>query len=754
MQPTRQAELAPPFTIDGVRILQRIASTRVSDVYLGHLEVDDRDVAVKIAKTGTVHAADFLRGCEIQSNLSHPNVLPIYNYGEMDGHCYAIMPYVRGGDILKHLESGLDFQKIIKYIKDIARLCDVIHKEGWLHCDIKPENLLITREQRIRLTDFTSARRIPNSVGRSVWLSPEYCAPEVLAGKAADGRADLYSVGVTLYRLLIGEVPFKAASTQGISLKHSQDPIPKLPSHLAPLQPVMDKALAKLRDERFASGADFCAALDSVRNAASPAIPLVKNSPITTREIRNLVVDQPLLSPRDHMRQEKLSRRRRRFRFVQRVAGVILGIGLAGAGAYYAVVNELVDTEYLLSRVGLGEDPELAQAWSAAQSLRQDPNQGLTSIVAAYRRVLAIAPDHPGAVTELASLNSDWKALVTDALQQGNVELAETRLVDGRAMFPNDVEWAQLETQLQNRTRAQSLLERANGLLAGNGLADLPATTTAIQSLQEALRLAPGLTEVSTRLREIATFYVGEAERAAGLGDLNKAINYIERATTADRDLESLQTVREMIAQATTTQETIEAMLQAASTARAQDRLLAPAGDNAAELYHRVLAIAPDNSVAQQGLLDVTTQVVAAVDNLLVDGRLDVVEEMVSQAGVVGLLPEGLTEMRRRLDNERNRQETVSANIVAARDLMAQGFLTAPLEGNAVAKLREVQQIDPGNELAQKLLTQCAERLAQVAQEAYEVGMQEQAVQYIDLATAIVPDNQTWQTQRAAWAQP
>ncbi len=109
--------------------------------------------------------------------------------------------------------------------------------------------------------------------------------------------------------------------------------------------------------------------------------------------------------------------------------------------------------------------------------------------------------------------------------------------------------------------------------------------------------------------------------------------------------------------------------------------------------------------------------------------------------------------MRRRLDQERSRQQAVAENLLAARALMEDGLLTAPVEDNAVARLREVQQIDPGNAEANQMLRACADRLATVAEEAHSVALLDEAKQYLDLALAIVPDVPEWIALRESWEQ-
>ena len=275
--------------------------------------------------------------------------------------------------------------------------------------------------------------------------------------------------------------------------------------------------------------------------------------------------------------------------------------------------------------------------------------------MAGYRRVLAIDPEHQGAQREVATLASDWKGSIDEALQQGNLENAQTRLEEASAVFPSDVQWIQLNVELQNRFRAQRIMISAEALLTSNGMSDLPSATAAIQSFQEVLRLAPENQAAQQALNDIAVHYAGLASDAAGAGEVSTAINLLERASAADATLTELDDVRRLISQATTARAAIDDLLQQARRYRAENQLIEPPGANAAELYHRVLATDPGNVIATQGLDEVTSQITARVDQLLAGGQLDAVGLMMTQAASAGMSEVVINDIRGRLDAEQER---------------------------------------------------------------------------------------------------
>ena len=727
-------------------------------VYRGVRNSDGLEIVAKILHENlsedTPEAQRFVSGCEIHRQLNHPNIVTLYDHGVVDGRCYSVEAYLPGGDLRHRLRVGLSLQAVLKIVKDIARAIDHMATHDVVHGDIKAENILFNSAGQAVLTDFNIARIVNQaSAGKRQRVAlgtAAYMAPEQAAGNATDSRADLYSLGVLLFEILTGAPPYVAEEEVEVGLKHLQDPIPRLPSHLDALQSVIDRALAKRREHRFQSGQEFVEALDEVRHLADLPPLTVRSMAVNTGEIRALERGSLLSTPRDPSRQERHQARhqRRRTRLVVLSTLLFAAIGVA---LYVNLDNELVDTGRLLSTLGLTEDPLVNTAWNEARSLHEDPNQGLATIVAAYRRVLAIAPDHEQAQAMLASLVSDWKEEVRAALDEGNLELATTRLTEARDIFPGDREWDSFQIVLADRERAERILASTQALLQSHGLSDLPSATAAIQAYQEVLRLAPEHSVASAALTELGQHYAGLATTAINQGELNRGIGYLERATAADATIPALDDVRKLISQATTAQAAIEELLQQARRLRSQNRLMDPPGENAVELYQRVLATDPNNVIASQGLDEITAQIAATVEQRLGEGLLDEANTLVVQARAAGLPEAGVDEIDRRVAAEKLREATIGENLANARELIATGFLTAPAEENAVAKLREVQRLDPGNLDAVLLLKECAERLAEVAMEADSFALREEAKTYLDLALAITPDVEAWVNLRESW---
>ncbi|MEM7100777.1 MAG: protein kinase [Pseudomonadota bacterium] len=689
----------------------------------------------------------------LAASPNHPNLLNILELGETPSARFVALPYCERGDLADQLYGGMHIQALAKTIKDVTRALQSMHEAGLVHCDVKPTNVLFATDGSVLLSDFGNCRKVGQSCKNAAGLvsgTAAYMSPEQAAGRDIDPRADFYSLGVMLYHALVGKLPFSADTPIELGIKHLQDPIPRLPGHLSCFQQVLDGLLSKRRDQRLDDVTEIVGLIDSARSQLESFQTSIKTQEISTQEIR-IAGGDVLATPRDPARAERLDRRRKRRR-VARVSGIgVLAIAAIAGGTFYSVQEGLINPEVVLSQIGIGEDPTLQLAWGEAQSIHADPNQGLASIVAAYRRVLAIEPGHLGATTAVSSLNAEWLQAIDTALGEGNIEGATTRLQEARSVFPDSVSWVQIDTRIQNYQRAERILESTRSLLASHGLSDLPSATAAIQSYQEVLRLAPGHTEAQSALAELASHYANLAKTSASNGQVNDAISLLERATAADSTLPVLDEVRTLISQATTAQQAIDELLQQARRFRANNQLIAPAGENAAELYHRVLATDTNNVIARQGLDELRAQITANVENLLSQKELLGVESVLVQAANAGMNSDFINEIRGRLDAAVARAQTIETQLAQAIDLISQGFLTAPPDNNAVAKLRTVQQLDPGNEIASRQLAEIAQRLADVANDAHTWKMYEEAKQYLDLALTITPEVAEWETLRDSW---
>jgi YVTN family beta-propeller protein len=228
----------------------------------------DRPVAIKILAPEL--AADvqfrerFLRESRLAASIDHPNIVPVYDAGEVAGELYLAMRYVEGSDLKRLLANGpLEPGRAVGLVSQVAAALDAAHARGLVHRDVKPSNVLVTGDDHVYLADFGLTKRLDETVlavdpARSLGTA-DYVAPEQIRGDDVDGRADLYSLGCVLYECLTGQPPFGRDSELATLFAHLEEE-PRAP---AGLESVIRTALAKEPDDRYQSGRELVEATRS-----------------------------------------------------------------------------------------------------------------------------------------------------------------------------------------------------------------------------------------------------------------------------------------------------------------------------------------------------------------------------------------------------------------------------------------------------------------------------------------------------------
>lgn len=251
--------------IPGYTIIKKINAGGMATVFLATQHSVGRTVALKIMKPSLDKDPEFHQRFQREANiigqLSHPNIIPIYDIGRHEGFNYISMEFFSKGALDEKIKQGLPPEQALRITIGIAAALEQAHNKGYVHRDIKPENILFRDDDSPVLTDFGIARTIKSKANMTqvgaVIGTPYYMSPEQAKGEASDGRSDLYSLGVVLYEMLTGEKLFHADSSLAISVKHIHEQPPKLPTNLSSLQALLDKLLAKRPELRFQSAREL-----------------------------------------------------------------------------------------------------------------------------------------------------------------------------------------------------------------------------------------------------------------------------------------------------------------------------------------------------------------------------------------------------------------------------------------------------------------------------------------------------------------
>lgn len=257
------------------KIISKIGVGGMADVFKGEDTLLGRPVAVKILHSNFAGDDDFVarfkREAQAAGKLSHPNIVSMYDVGFDQGYHYIVMEYIEGETLKEYItrHERLSIDNAVKFTIAIAEGLEHAHAMGIVHCDIKPHNVLITKQGRIKVTDFGIARAMNAGTTmmytNSIMGSAHYLSPEQASGKPVNGSTDIYSLGAVLYEMLTGRVPYEGETPISVALKHVRErlipPTRYNPSIPTLLEAAVIKALAKRPEDRFSNITEMIAAL-------------------------------------------------------------------------------------------------------------------------------------------------------------------------------------------------------------------------------------------------------------------------------------------------------------------------------------------------------------------------------------------------------------------------------------------------------------------------------------------------------------
>ncbi len=234
----------------------------------------NRPVAVKVLKEEYASSKEFVnrikREARSVARLSHPHIVNVYDMGEEEGRPYLVMERVAGKNLKKYIEENgpLSSRLALKIAEQISSALTKAHENDIVHCDIKPHNILITDNNRVKVTDFGIARALNSSrnsaLSGSIEGSAHYLSPEQARGEEVKPATDIYSLGIVLYEMITGDVPYTGDTAISVAVQHARSPIPDLKQTELPIEvaDIIEKTLAKDPEDRFSSAAELKVTLE------------------------------------------------------------------------------------------------------------------------------------------------------------------------------------------------------------------------------------------------------------------------------------------------------------------------------------------------------------------------------------------------------------------------------------------------------------------------------------------------------------
>ncbi len=272
--------------IPGYQIIAKLGSGAMATVFKARQLSLDRMVAIKVLPRKLSENADYVSRFHKEgmaaAQLNHPNIVQAYDVGEAGGFHYFVMEYVEGHTLYDELQENKVFSEAeaLQVILQVARALEHSHRQGFIHRDVKPKNIMITPDGTVKLADMGLARaaedmQAAQAEAGKAFGTPYYISPEQIRGEIdIDFRADIYSLGATLYHLVTGQVPFEAPTPAGVMHRHLRDPLVP-PDHIntslsAGMGEIVEVMMAKDRNRRYASTSDLIIDIEAVVNGQPP----------------------------------------------------------------------------------------------------------------------------------------------------------------------------------------------------------------------------------------------------------------------------------------------------------------------------------------------------------------------------------------------------------------------------------------------------------------------------------------------------
>jgi|GEM_PF-821754 len=566
----------------------------VAEVYLATHKLLERVVAIKIispAKAGELADKRFLKEARVVAGLRHPNIVSIYDVGVLENKYYIIMEYLEGGDLKQTVKKGVSAAQSVDILRQIGSALAHAHDKGFIHRDIKSQNIMFRADGTAVLTDFGIVKDLTADTGytqdgTSIG-TPHYMSPEQAQGSSKiDWRTDLYSLGVTFYEMLTGSVPYQADTPVAVALKHIKDPVPQLPSHLSRYQTIIDRLMAKKPDKRFQSAHELVQALDKLA---------AKNISSETLEYMDRTVFKP-----------------RKTGFKPRPAFV---------GAALAIVASLAALLFFAP-------PRISQWMDGQKFFGNEASQATGPVKESAEPLSPAQPSETGASAETgAGVETDGGSARQAAVAVNERALEKKSLL--RAITNRNYSKALSETKRMRRRMPAStneMRQKADNLLAAGQFIEAGDVYSALLSVAPANKAAVlGLLHAAIE-RQMALerkHFPSTGNFDAQLVFLEKGIKKTDYAFFKYLKLNTVETLCES-ARNRLAQEAPESALEMAETglkyapehlrlkklrllamARISfndKRLTVPEGDNALAYYRRILALDSEDAEAKRGL--------------------------------------------------------------------------------------------------------------------------------------------------------
>jgi len=684
----------------------------------------------------------------------------VYDLNDAEGLVYLSMEYLEGKDLRTRIveEGPLPIDDAIDIACQVCAGLSYAHASGVVHRDIKPHNVFITSDGRVKLLDFGLAKAVDSTqlsstgqmLGTPLYMAPEQAAPE--RGEVPDHRADLYSLGVVLYQTFTGMPPFQGTTPVEVALLHlKQEPQPpreirpELPEHV---EKVILQLLAKNRDERPADAAEVIPALRGEAPLRPSGPSPAGGGPPKTGPMRLDATFAPDSARRGKAPPPPAKRLVSRPVWIGAVA-LVAALGVGGL---------------VMRRPKLSTDERVEQLFFVADGYFEKGQlvepKGRNALEP-YREILKLQPLNHKAIDRIQEIFESLVKQTNQALdraakagdaQSGSPGLAEASkwFADARGLNPEDPAIADLAKRIDQitvtfaersteRTRLAQELDQADHWM-GSGQLVRPVGANALEAFKHVLEADPSNTRAQAGIDQIAASLKSQARAIAGKEPYVARDLYQQAREAAPTDKDIPVALAEIDKQIESREmharqnQTVDRLLNQAREHLAANKLVRPQGDSAVDKFRQVLAMAPHQAEAEKGLADIAAHLVATARQDAAAGHLEVARQNLTDALEARPDdPEARNELAKigaeiqRAAEDESRHQRVAAALARADGLRTLGQLVEPENANALDAYRAVLDLDPDNAAAKDALIAIREQLAAAARNEGKAGHLEEA---------------------------
>lgn len=672
--------------ISGYKVVKTLGKGGMATVYLAVQEIFEREIALKVMSKGLSEDPEFgqrfMREAQIVSNLIHPNIVTVYDVGLENGSYYLSMEYINGAD-LKKVRKQLSFMEKLQAVRDIASALDMSGSKGYVHRDIKPENIMIERgTKRAILMDFGIARASETDVsvtqaGTAIG-TPHYMSPEQAKGDDIDSRADLYSLGVVLFYLMAGYVPFEGDSAVAIGIRHITEAVPELPSHLKDLQWFIDKAMAKDPNNRFQTGAEFVNTLNSLDLKQLEALYYAESNlnnstdaetetPTTINagaahqygNSSTLADDEPedftLSFKTQSDEPQALNLKWPLYVALSCISLLLIGgvylvathkpankpsnttIVQQNPNAQNAIANLIIGRSDLTQEQTAQLKSLQASIEQAHQAYKKSPTEDqLRTLVALYQNLKVLSQNHSEIQRAIDMLADGYVKLILPAFNQGDFVKAQKQLSLVLELFPqySSSDLVVARTQISMRSKLESLLKEGGAYLKEGQLTQ-PGGKNAAESYRTALHIAPALKPAKEGLKRVARSLVTKASAALKQSDNSSARHWVNAALLVVPNYAPALAMEKQLLNSAKPADKIQTLFEQAERHIEGSQFFTPKDQNAHASYVKILALDKHNKKAITLKANLPKRLESAALALVNQGDYQVAKTMTEQATLV-----------------------------------------------------------------------------------------------------------------------